>query len=88
MGNPHPVTMLDLANEILQLTKSHSGVIHKSLPFDDPKQREPYIKRANELLGWFPAYSRNDGLTRTIDYFKRILAESPYTENLGKDSLN
>ena len=73
LGNPQPITMLELANEILQLTNSKSKIVHKALPLDDPRQREPDITRANELLGWFPEYSREEGLKKTIDYFRNIL---------------
>jgi UDP-glucuronate decarboxylase len=73
LGNPQPITMLELANEILQLTNSKSNIVHKALPLDDPRQREPDITRANELLGWFPEYSREEGLKKTIDYFRNIL---------------
>jgi dTDP-glucose 4,6-dehydratase len=68
LGNPQPITMLELANDILQLTNSKSKIVHKALPLDDPRQREPDITRANELLGWFPKYSRDEGL-KTINYY-------------------
>lgn len=77
LGNPQPVTMLDPANEILQITNSNSKIVHRELPFDDPRQREPNIKRANELLGWFPSYSRVDGLIKTVDYFRNIPESTP-----------
>jgi nucleoside-diphosphate-sugar epimerase len=73
LGNPQPITMLELANEILQLTNSKSKIVHKALPLDDPRQRVPDITRANELLGWFPEYSREEGLKKTIDYYRNIL---------------
>jgi nucleoside-diphosphate-sugar epimerase len=73
LGNPQPITMLELAKEILQLTNSESKIVHKALPFDDPRQRMPDITRANELLGWFPECSREDGLKKTIEHYKTNL---------------
>ena len=70
LGNPQPITMLDLAREILRLTNSRSKIIHKDLPSDDPKQREPNIKKAKDLLDWSPSFSREEGLSRTIAYFR------------------
>jgi UDP-glucuronate decarboxylase len=70
LGNPQPLTMVELANEIISLTKSGSELIFKELPADDPLQREPVIKRANEILNWSPTVDRTTGLTKTIEYFK------------------
>jgi len=70
LGNPQPLTMIELANEIISLTKSGSELIFKELPADDPLQREPVIKRANEILNWSPTVDRTTGLTKTIEYFK------------------
>ena len=66
LGNPQPISMLDIAREILALTQSSSDVIYLPLPSDDPMQREPDIRRARELLGWSPQVERHDGLVRTI----------------------
>jgi dTDP-glucose 4,6-dehydratase len=73
LGNPEPVTMKQLAIEILQLTSSSSTLVYSDLPFDDPKDRQPDIVRARELLGWNPKISRIDGLKKTIDYFDQLL---------------
>jgi UDP-glucuronate decarboxylase len=73
LGNPEPVTMKQLASEILQLTSSSSTLVYSDLPFDDPKDRQPDIVRARKLLGWNPKISRIDGLKKTIDYFDQLL---------------
>ena len=70
LGNPEPVTMLDLANEIKTITNSSSEIIFKNLPKDDPTQREPDIGLARKIIGWEPVISRNEGLRRTVQYFK------------------
>jgi UDP-glucuronate decarboxylase len=70
LGNPQPLTMVELANEIISLTNSNSELIFKELPADDPLQREPVIKRAQELLAWKPMINRTTGLGKTIEYFK------------------
>jgi nucleoside-diphosphate-sugar epimerase len=68
LGNPIPVSMGDLASEIIGMTNSTSEIIFQDLPSDDPKLREPDISKATELLGWTPMVSRHDGLSKTIDY--------------------
>jgi len=68
LGNPTPTSMLDLAQEILKLTNSNSKIIFEQLPPDDPKNREPDISRAKNLLGWQPKISRTEGLKKTIEY--------------------
>ena len=70
LGNPIPVTMVDLANEIIDLTGSNSELIFKDLPQDDPKERRPDITKARNLLGWSPIVSREDGLRRTLDFIE------------------
>jgi len=73
-GNPSEFTMLELAEMIIKLTGSKSKIIHKPLPQDDPKQRQPDITLANEKLSWEPKIRLEDGLTRTIKYFESILS--------------
>jgi UDP-glucuronate decarboxylase len=68
LGNPVPTSMLELAQEILDLTNSNSKIIFDPLPPDDPKKREPDITKAKKLLGWEPKVSRTDGLTKTIEH--------------------
>lgn len=72
LGNPQPITMNQLATEIVDLIGSESKISFKSLPGDDPKDREPDISRANQLLNWKPEVARSDGLTKTIDYFRNL----------------
>ena len=71
LGNPAPINMLELANEVIKLTGSKSKIEMRPLPEDDPKQREPLIQKAEKLLGWKPVVDRQTGLKKTIDYFKR-----------------
>ncbi len=73
LGNPNPINMLELADEIIELTNSESRIEIHPLPGDDPKQREPDISRARELLSWTPLVDRKKGLIETISYFKRSI---------------
>ena len=70
IGNPHELTMLQFAQEIIKATGSKSKIIHKPLPQDDPKQRQPDITRARRTLGWEPKVALADGLKDTIAYFR------------------
>ena len=73
IGNPEPLTMLDLAKEIIALTNSKSNIVFENLPSDDPLTREPDISKARSILGWNPKVSRIEGLERTIQHFSSIL---------------
>ena len=73
IGNPNEFTMLELAELILKLTSSQSKIIFKSLPEDDPKQRQPDISLAKNKLGWEPKIKLEDGLNETIKYFRGLL---------------
>lgn len=73
IGNPHEFTMLELADAVISLTGSQSKIVHRVLPSDDPKQRQPDISLANDALDWRPSVDLEHGLTRTIDYFRNIL---------------
>jgi UDP-glucuronate decarboxylase len=73
IGNPGEFTMLELAERVLRLTGSRSKVIHRPLPPDDPRQRQPDITLAKAKLGWEPKVSLEDGLRETIDYFRKAL---------------
>jgi UDP-glucuronate decarboxylase len=73
LGNPNPINMRDLAEEVLGLTGSKSKISYKDLPGDDPKQREPNITKAKDLLNWSPRVDRRAGLTSTIDYFRTAI---------------
>jgi UDP-glucuronate decarboxylase len=70
LGNPGEFTMLELAQQVLKLTKSRSRIVHKRLPPDDPKQRRPDIALAKKVIKWEPQVPLEDGLKRTIAYFK------------------
>lgn len=77
IGNPGEFTMLELANEILNLTGSKSKIIHLPLPDDDPTQRKPDISLAREKLnGWKPNVPLREGLVKTIEYFDQLLKEA------------
>ena len=71
MGNPDEKTILELANTIKQITKSESEIVFKKLPVDDPKVRCPDISKAKRELGWEPKFSLEEGLIKTIGWFKR-----------------
>jgi UDP-glucuronate decarboxylase len=73
MGNPDEFTMLELAEKVLRLTGSSSKLIHLPLPQDDPQQRQPNISKAKTLLGWSLTVPLEQGLERTIAYFKQAL---------------
>jgi UDP-glucuronate decarboxylase len=78
LGNPAPITMHDLAVEILRLVpESNSDIVYQELPEDDPVQRCPDISKATEILGWKPQIDRAQGLRSTIDYFRKLKFESP-----------
>jgi dTDP-glucose 4,6-dehydratase len=75
IGNPDEITILDFAQEIIKLTGTSQKIIFKELPTDDPKQRQPDITLARQLLGWEPKVHRSEGLKITYDYFKRLTEE-------------
>ncbi len=73
MGNPGEFTMLELAEKVIELTGSTSKIIFKELPQDDPMQRKPVIELAKQELGWEPTVVLEEGLKKTIDYFRSIV---------------
>jgi len=73
IGNPDPITMEDLAVEIIKLTNSKSKISYLPLPSDDPINRIPDISKAIDQLNWMPSISRSDGLKKTIEYFSKKL---------------
>lgn len=75
IGNPDEITMLELAQEIIDLTGSKSKIIFKDLPQDDPKVRQPNTKKAIEVLGWKAQINRREGLEKTIADFKKRLGK-------------
>jgi UDP-glucuronate decarboxylase len=74
IGNPHEIPIRELAERVLALTGSHSRLIHRPLPEDDPIQRCPDITKARTLLGWEPRVPLEEGLSRTIASFRNLLA--------------
>jgi dTDP-glucose 4,6-dehydratase len=75
VGNPDEISLKDFAEEIIKLTGTTQKIVHKPLPVDDPKQRQPDITRAKEVLGWAPKVSRAEGLKVTYEYFKSLPKE-------------
>jgi dTDP-glucose 4,6-dehydratase len=73
IGNPTEMTILEFAKRIIALTGSRSGIVHKELPVDDPKIRQPDISKAKRLLGWEPRFDLDTGLARTLEYFRERL---------------
>ena len=76
IGNPHEISLLEFAKEIIALSGTPLKITFKPLPQDDPKQRQPDISRAKQVLGWEPKVSREKGLALTYEYFKKQLADS------------
>lgn len=76
LGNPNECTILEFAQLIIKLTNSNSQIINKPLPQDDPVQRKPNINLAKKVLGWEPQTSVINGLTKTIEYFDKVLKEN------------
>jgi len=75
IGNPHEISLLEFAEEVLKLTGSEVKIEFRELPVDDPKQRRPDITRAKEILGWQPTVDRAKGLQITYDYFRSLPQE-------------
>ena len=75
IGNPNEISLKDFAEEVLKLTGSSVKIIYKPLPVDDPKQRQPDITKAKEILGWEPKVDRAEGLKKTYEYFKSLPKE-------------
>jgi dTDP-glucose 4,6-dehydratase len=78
VGNPDEISIGDFAEEIIKLTGTNQKVIYKDLPVNDPKQRQPDISKAIELLGWTPKIDRAEGLRITYDYFRSLPEEELY----------
>lgn len=81
IGNPGEITIKEFAEEIIALTGTDQKVVYKDLPLDDPKQRQPDITKAKEILGWEPKVSRAEGLKITYDYFRSLPKERLYEES-------
>ena len=72
VGNPHEMTVLEFAKKIIRLTGSKSSIVYKPLPEDDPQVRQPDITKAKKILGWEPKVQLEEGLLKTIEYFRRL----------------
>lgn len=72
IGNPDEISIGDFAEEIIKLTGTDQKIVFKPLPQDDPKQRQPDITKAREILGWEPKISRSEGMKKTWEYFKSL----------------
>jgi UDP-glucuronate decarboxylase len=88
IGNPVEFSMLQLATTVQELTGSRSRIVHRPLPQDDPRQRQPDITKAQDLLGWKPVVSLKEGLTKTIAYFEGLLREPGIMEIVGEGPQN
>jgi UDP-glucuronate decarboxylase len=86
IGNPTEFTILELASQVIDLVGSRSRIIHRPLPENDPKQRQPDISRAQDLLGWKPSVTLKDGLSRTIAYFDRLLSNQDLRTQVAKET--
>ncbi|MBX2913961.1 MAG: SDR family oxidoreductase [Cyclobacteriaceae bacterium] len=89
IGNPSEITIKEFAEEIIKLTNTTQKVVYKDLPKDDPKQRQPDITKAKQILGWEPKVSRAEGLKITYEYFKSLPKEVLYLrDHKSFDSYN
>lgn len=79
LGNPTEFSIRQLAEMVIDLTGSASKIVYRALPIDDPKQRQPDISKAQELLGWQPTMALREGLAKTIDYFEDLLEKEKIT---------
>jgi dTDP-glucose 4,6-dehydratase len=81
IGNPSEITIKEFAEEIIRLTGTSQKIIYKELPQDDPKQRQPDITKAREILDWEPQVAREEGLRITYEYFRNLPEERLYEES-------
>lgn len=75
IGNPHEISILDFAEEVIKLTGTKQKIVFKSLPQDDPQQRKPDITKAKEVLNWSPKTTREEGMEKTYRYFQKLSRE-------------
>jgi UDP-glucuronate decarboxylase len=85
IGNPTEFTMLELASLVIELTGTKSRIVHRPLPQDDPRQRQPDIAKAKAKLGWAPQTPLREGLTRTIAYFEKVLRDDAIRPFLAQE---
>jgi dTDP-glucose 4,6-dehydratase len=74
LGNPREMTILEFAQTIAEITGSRAGLVNRALPEDDPKQRQPDIAKARRLLGWNPVVTLEEGMLKTVEYFRSVQA--------------
>jgi UDP-glucuronate decarboxylase len=87
VGNPAEFTIIELAQMLISLVGSRSKIVHRALPENDPKQRQPDVSLARELLGWKPRVALKEGLMRTIKYFERLLSDEALRAELAKEAM-
>jgi dTDP-glucose 4,6-dehydratase len=76
IGNPDEITIYEFAKEVLNIVQNpEAKIIHKPLPEDDPKVRQPDITKAREILNWEPRFNRSEGLKLTYEYFKNVVPQ-------------
>jgi len=85
LGNPNEFTILELAEKVIKLTRSRSKIILKPLPHDDPTQRKPDIKLAKKKLKWKPTIELEEGLKKTINYFRKIISDPSFRIDFKPD---
>jgi UDP-glucuronate decarboxylase len=85
IGNPAEFKIIELAQMVVSLVGSRSKIVHRALPENDPKQRQPDISLAQELLGWKPCVALKEGLTNTVAYFERLLSDNTLRAQLAKE---
>ncbi len=88
LGNPNEFSIRELATTIIDLTGSRSRIIQHPLPQDDPRQRQPDISKASELLSWSPRIALKDGLKKTISYFEKLLSDKGLRDMLMSEAGN
>jgi UDP-glucuronate decarboxylase len=88
LGNPQEFTILQLASQVIDLVGSRSRIVHRPLPQDDPRQRQPNIARAQEILDWSPRTPLAEGLKRTIVYFDDLLRDQSLRKQLSGDIVS
>jgi UDP-glucuronate decarboxylase len=88
IGNPTEFSMLELATMVIDLTGSHSRIVHRPRPEDDPRQRRPDISKARDLMAWSPPTPLNEGLRRTIAYFEQLLSDRTLRAALTSSAMS
>ena len=86
VGNPVEFTIMELAEMTVSLVGSRSKIVHRPLPENDPKQRQPDISLAQQLLGWRPRIALKEGLAKTIAYFEHLLSDETLRAQLAKEA--